>query len=242
MQQVTTPPVRLPIESALDGVASVDRRPVPRRRAVGEAEESYRKAALFLSKMVANGSRSVMFCSARRGEGTTTAVLSLAHQLQDNYGLRPLVIELTRRKPVLAKLFALHPAHTLDDALGQSQQVLDCIQQTASGLSVIPGGSRRAANPHPRLHSGLGSVLKQAEELFDVVLLDAPPILTQADAIIAGTIVPTLILVVESGRTSYEVLERVKGELANEQIKIAATVLVKQKRFIPRWVYWWLTR
>jgi len=217
------------------------RRPSIRRRAVREAEESYRKAALFLSKMVANGSRSVLFCSARRREGTTTAVLALAHQLQENYGLRPLVIELTRHKPALAKLFALGPTHTLDDALTEAQPPADCIQVTASGLSVMPGGSRRARR-HQQPPSGLERVLKDVEGLFDVVLIDAPPLLAEADAIIAATVVRTVILVVESGRTNYEVLERVKGELANEDITIAGTVLVKHRRFIPRWIYWWFTR
>jgi Mrp family chromosome partitioning ATPase len=107
---------------------------------------------------------------------------------------------------------------------------------------VIPGGSGRAANPHPQLASGLKRVLSEVEEAFDVVLVDAPPLLTQADAIIAGTVVPRLILVVEAGRTNYEVLERVKRELATEDIRVAGTVLVKHKRFIPRWIYWWLAR
>jgi succinoglycan biosynthesis transport protein ExoP len=242
MEQATTPPVRLSIGSALEGEARVARRLSVRRGAAWDADESYRKAALFLSKMVANGSRSVLFCSARRGEGTTTAVLSLAHQLQESYGLRPLVVELNRRSPALAKLFALDPARTLDEALDRSKPAADCIQVTASGLSVIPGGARRVANPHPRLAAELARVLSEVEGRFDVVLLDAPPILAQADAIIAGTIVPTLILVVESGRTSYEMLERVKRELATEEIRIAGTVLIKQKRFIPRWIHWWLTR
>jgi len=240
MQQVTSP-VRIPIGSLLDGEAPAERRVSIRRGKAWEAEESYRKAALFLSKMVAGGDRAVLFCSARRGEGTTTAVLNLAHQLQESYGLRPLVIELNRRSPALAKLFALSPTPTLDDAL-ESKPAAECIQVTASGLSVIPGGCRRAANPHPRLASGLTRVLSEVEGLFDVVLLDAPPILTQADAIIVGTVVPTLILVVESGRTNYEMLERVKRELATEEIRIAGTVLTKQKRFIPRWIHWWLTR
>jgi polysaccharide biosynthesis transport protein len=241
MEQVTTSTVPLPITSDAATPAAADQRAIRRRGAV-EAEESYRKAALSLSKMVANGTRSFVFCSARRGEGTTTAVLSLAHQLQENYGLRPLVIELTRHRPALAKVFGLTPAYTLDDALMQTEPVADCIQVTASGLSVIAGGSRSAPRLHPRQPSDLARVLREIDGQFDVVLLDAPPVLTQADALIAATIVGTVILVVESGRTSYEVLDRVKGEFANEDIRIAGTVMLKQKRFIPRWIYWWFGR
>jgi succinoglycan biosynthesis transport protein ExoP len=241
MDQVTTSTVPLPITSALDRPIAIGRRSF-RRRAATEAEESYRKAALFLSKSVANGTRSFLFCSARRGEGTTTAVLSLAHQLQDNYGLRPLVIELTRYKPRLAKLFALTSPYTLDDALMQTHAVADCVQLTASGLSVITGDSGHSAQEHPGLLSNLGRVLKEVEGAFDVVLVDAPPVLAQADAIVAATTIQTVILVVESGRTSYEVLDRVKGEFANQNISIAGTVLVRCKHFIPRWMSWWSER
>lgn len=238
----TTPRVELSIESVIDPeVAIVRRRPLP-RGAAWEADESYRKAALFLSRMVGDRRRSLLFCSARRGEGTTTAVLSLAHQLQDSYGLRPLVIELNRRKPALGKLFTLDPARTLEDALNRLKPASACIQVTASGLSVIPGGSGRGASPHPQLAAGLNRVLREVEDAFDVVLIDAPPLLAQADAIIAGTVVPRLILVVEAGRTSYEVLDRVRRELATEQITVAGTVLVKHKRFIPRWLDWWSVR
>jgi len=242
MNQATTSPLHLPIGSAIDGTpAAADHRLI-RRRTVREAEESYRKAALFLSKVVAGGTRSVLFCSARRREGTTTAVVSLAHQLQENYGLRPLVIELARHKPVLTRLFALGPGYTLDDALTQARPAADCIRMTASGLFVIPGAARRDAQARPPLISDLARVLKEVEDLFDAILIDAPPLLAQADAIVAATLVRTVILVVEAGRTSSEVLEQVKGELANEDIRIAGTVLLKHRQVIPRWMSWWFTR
>lgn len=242
----TASPVRLSIETAPAVEAAAAE---PRARARGarrakawEAEESYRKAALFLSKLVATGGRSVLVCSARRGEGTTTAVLSLAHQLQESYGLRPLVIELPRRKGALAKLFTLDPEATLQHALGRLKLATECIQVTASGIPVIPGESESSAAGTPLLAPDLKRVLGEVEELFDVVLVDAPPILTQADAIIAATVIPTVVLVVEAGRTSFDILDRASRELAAENVRIAGTLLVKQKRFIPRWIDWWFGR
>lgn len=245
MREAITPPVRLPLGSAtaLEEEAVPRRRhPATRKRVVWEAEESYRKAALFLSKMVAEGSRSVLVCSARPGEGTTTAVLSLAHQLQESYGLRPLVIELNRRKPMLAKLFALDSETTLDHALGRLKLATECVQVTESGIPVIPGGVSGTAGAQPLLAPALEQVLRDVQELFDVVLIDAPPVLSHADAVIAGTVIPRIVLVVEAGRTNLETLDRVKRELATEGLTIAGTLLVKHKRFIPRWIEWWLGR
>jgi len=148
------------------------------------------------------------------------------------------VIELSHHKRTLAKLFALTPTYTLDDALMQTQAPADCIQVTASGLCVMTGDSRRAADTHQQLRR----VLKEVEGMFDVVLVDAPPVLKQADALIVASIIRTVILVVESGRTSYDVLDSVKSELANEDIRIAGTVLLKCKRFVPRWMHGWSPR
>jgi Mrp family chromosome partitioning ATPase len=242
MNQATTSPVPLPLPTTLDGVAAAHRRPSIPRRDVREAEESYRKAALFLSKIVAGGTKSILFCSPRRREGTTTAVVSLAHQLRENYGLRPLVIELTRPQPILDKLFALGSAPTIDDAITEVRPAVECVRTTASGIAVIPGGERRGARAHPQFVSGLARVLKQLDHLFDAILIDAPPLLTQADAVIAATIVRNVILVIESGRTTSEVLAQVKGELATEEVRIAGTVLLKHKRAIPRWIDWWFAR
>jgi succinoglycan biosynthesis transport protein ExoP len=207
-----------------------------------EATESYRKAALFVSHLVGEGSRAVMVCSARPGEGTTTAVLQLAEQLKNEYGLRPLVIELPRRKPMMVRLLRLDPEITLDRALSGGGTAADCVQCAASGLAVIAGGARKVSTRLPRLAERLQQVLFEVEELADVVLIDAPPVLQHADALIAGSIVPQVILVVESGRTDVGTLHRVKRELATEGVNIAGTMLVKHRRFIPRWVEWWLSR
>lgn len=240
MRTAVTPRAQLPLGSYLDDTATLTR--VAGRGATRDADESYRKAALFLSNMVAEGSHAVLLCSARHREGTTTAVLNLAHELQDSYGLRALVMELPRRKPVLAKLFALNPEQTLERALTRSAPVADCIQVTSAGLSVIAGGRHNPGTTPARLGPRLQEVLREVEDLADIVLIDAPPLLVQADALIAGTVVPQVVLVVESGRTDYDTLDRVKRELATEGVGIAGTILVKHQRFIPRWIDWWLNR
>jgi Mrp family chromosome partitioning ATPase len=210
--------------------------------ATREAAESYRKAALFVSNMVGDGARALLFCSARRAEGTTTAVINVALELQDSYGLRPLVIELPRRRPVLARLMSLDREQTIDLALEGRTPLADCVQTTTAGLAVVPGGSRRSSDPLPRLASRLHQLVAEAEDLADVVLIDAPPVLVQADALIAATVVPHLVLVIEAGRTDYDTLDRVKRELAIESLAIAGTILVKHRRFTPRWIDWWLAR
>jgi Mrp family chromosome partitioning ATPase len=49
--------------------------------------------------------------------------------------------------------------------------------------------------------SRLRAVIKEASAQFDVVLVDAPPVLGLADAPLIASIVNDVVLVIESGRT-----------------------------------------
>jgi hypothetical protein len=80
-----------------------------------ESSHSYRRTALVLAIAVREGRlRSVFFSGATRGAGTTTAVLEVARLLNGTFGLRALVIELARSRPVYLKKFDFDPARTLD--------------------------------------------------------------------------------------------------------------------------------
>jgi succinoglycan biosynthesis transport protein ExoP len=208
-----------------------------------EAEESYRKGALFLARLAGEQRvRSMLFCSARRREGTTTAVLNLAHRLRDDHSLRPLVVELDRRKPTLARLFNLDPDRCLYSALTGSRPVRESIQETASGLSVIPGDRLGRVRPPLDFAAALRRVVDEVAETYDFVLVDAPPVLSHADAIIAATVVRRVVLVVQAGRTSSEVLDRMKREISSDGTSIVGALLTKHRRHIPGWIYWYLER
>ena len=209
-----------------------------------EVNENFRKAALLLASAARDGRyRTVLFSSAREGEGTTTATLGVARQLRDYYGMNPLIIELNQRRPALLEMFQLDPAHSweaMDDAGLSAKQ---CLQLTPGGLSVIAAHADAAVVVEgPDIAGVLRRLLEGVGEDFDVVLIDTPPILEEACAIGVASVVPQLILVVEARRTSYALLERVKAEVASGNLTIVGTILNKHKRYIPGWFYRWLTR
>src|SRR5262249_24143646 len=85
-------------------------------------------------------------------------------------------------------------------------------------------------------------VRQELEGPYDVILWDAPPILEGPEVIALREMVPNVVLVMESGRTRHEVLERIKKELAANSISILGAILVKQRRPIPGWIYRWLVQ
>lgn len=207
-----------------------------------EINENFRRAALLL----ANASRerrykAVLFSSARAAEGTTTAVLGVARQLRAYYGLNPLVIELNQRRPALMDLFRLDRARSWDAIEDGGLSAKQCVQVTPAGLSVIAAQADAAAIVEgPEAAALLRQLVQEVGDDFDVTLVDTPPILEEACAIGVGAVVPRLILVVEAGRTSYAMLDRVKAELASTSVAIVGTILNKHKRYIPGWFYRWM--
>jgi Mrp family chromosome partitioning ATPase len=110
------------------------------------------------------------------------------------------------------------------------------VQQNGSGVSFVP--TTGVSNGH----LGMAHFRKLLEEVrpnFDVILFDGPPVF-DADTITVASLVKKVVLVVESGRTRYEMLERAKAELAGENVEIVGAILNKQKYFIPGWVYRWV--
>ena len=209
-----------------------------------EADESYRRVAAFLATAVREKRfDSVLVASSTAGEGSTTVAARVADLLRERFGLRPLLVELNQRRPVYARRFGLDPGLGLAAIAAGERPVKACVQHTPRGLPVIVAGVPR---PGPEAEAGPAFVVKRIlSELagdFDLLLVDAPPVLEQADALSTGAVVPRIVLVVEAGRTPYEAVDRARQALAANDISIVAAVLTKQPRVIPEWIYRWLPR
>lgn len=207
-----------------------------------DADQSYWKTALWLANAVREGRlREVFFSSAVRGEGTTTALLEVARHLSQHFGLRPLVIELDRTRPVCLRRFEFDPERTLNAFAAGRLPAQACIQQNGSGVVFLATAETSAPERTEWSVSALlRRVLEEVASDFDIVLIDAPPLLERPDAMAVASVVPKMVLVVEAGRTRYEVLDRIKRELAAGNVSIVGAILNKHRKFIPGWVYRWL--
>jgi Mrp family chromosome partitioning ATPase len=68
-------------------------------------------------------------------------------------------------------------------------------------------------------------ILEAARERFDLVLVDNPPVLPVADAIIVGTYCDGTIGVLRAGRTSRKALRRFVQSLARNRIHVLGIVI-----------------
>jgi Mrp family chromosome partitioning ATPase len=209
-------------------------------------DQDFRRAATALALAIREHRyKSVLVASPSRGEGTTTVALSLAVQLRENFGMKPLVIEINRRRPVFAKLFHIDNDIGLVSVGCEKASLCDAIQPGPAGIALLPiGQTARRGEVLPDISMLLCRILHDVESKYQAVLIDAPPVLEEPDVAACVAVVPRVVLVVKAGKVRFELVERVRQELSDAApgFSMVGAVLNDQPRFIPGWLYHLLFR
>jgi polysaccharide biosynthesis transport protein len=199
--------------------------------------EQYRKAALALANTARDKHcQSVIVSSAVAGEGVTTATVFIARHLLHDLASTPVVIELNHMRPAMVRLFDLDPGKSMASVASGTKRVTDCVQRDPTGLSIIPAGEFDDEGGFPRLETVLCQAVQELQNQFNFILLDAPPVLESADTLIAGRVVPNVMLVVGTGRSSQEAVREACREMRDARMQIMGTILNETKRILPRWL------
>jgi succinoglycan biosynthesis transport protein ExoP len=169
--------------------------------------------------------RSLLVTSAAPGEGktTTAANLAAAHAEQ---GKRTLLIDGDLRRPSVHRNFNLQSVVGLSNVLMGEVSWRDARIAVAGlqGLDVLPAGppSRRAADLIGR---GLSELLEEASTEYDLVILDAPPLLGFAEPLQMATAADGVLVVARAGQTSRKAVAGVLATLHRLRAKVVGIVL-----------------
>jgi polysaccharide biosynthesis transport protein len=144
---------------------------------------------------------SFVFTSAIEGEGKTTTVANLAIALTDG-GAKVVVVDADLRQPKLAPTMGLEGAVGLSDVLIGRVSLDDALQPWGTGkLRVLPAG-QIPPNPSELLGSqSMTDILKTLTDWFDIVLIDAPPLLPVSDAAILSKRTGGAVVIAAAGKT-----------------------------------------
>lgn len=169
--------------------------------------------------------RSLLVTSTRPGEGKTSTTIALA-TIFARAGKSVLIIDGDMRKPSF--LVDSNKSVGLSGLLTGHQSLYEnVIQASIPGLSVLPAG---VIPPNPaQLLSGarITEIVEDAERLFDVVLIDSPPILSFADSPRLGSVVDAAIVVIQSGLIRTPSALRTMSHLYDSRTNIVGAVLTK---------------
>jgi capsular exopolysaccharide synthesis family protein len=201
------------------------------------AEEYHRMKHLILSTHPGRNIKTILFSSAKEGEGTTTVTRDFAITLT-SAGDTVLLVDANLRKPVLHNVFNLEKKIGLTELLTGMTHLNDTIKQTAvKNLYVITSGIQ-SSNASSLFYSKLlDSLLEQMKQQVDWVLFDASPIHSYNDASILAAKMEGVIMVLQAESTRWEVAQSAKERIETEKVKLLGAVLNRRKMYIPEWVY-----
>ncbi len=190
--------------------------------------EAYRSVRTALQFSTESGVPSVLvITSTQPGEGKSTTAKSLARNFA-LLGKRVLLVDADLRNPSLHRVFELDNTMGLSNCLSGAAKPGQCIHRVdQAGISVMLSGP---LPPNPaELLAGprMISLLTQASERFDQIIIDAPPVLGLADAPILGNLAKGTLLVVEAGRTRVGAVHTTIKRLLSARTRLLGAVLTK---------------
>ncbi len=195
------------------------------KSAIAEAYRSCRTTLAFSSE---TGTPKILhMASSIAGEGKTTSAISLALTYVQA-GSNVLLVDCDLRNPSLHNELALSNEVGLTNYLVGDHRPGEIIQTgVVDGLYVLTTGPL-PPNPAELLDSNrMAEFLDTAADKFDVVILDGPPVLGLADALILANMASASIMVVDAGVTRSGALKGSVQRLRHAHAHVLGVLLVK---------------
>ena len=153
--------------------------------------------------------QSIVVASVNPGEGKSITALNLAWLLAQTDGIKALVIDSDLRRPSLADYFGIEVNKGLSHVLAGDSSLSEAIVKLRpSGLHILPGGDSR--KDVAELISGpkFKEILSEAREMFDYIIIDAPPLGVFTDATVLINHADGALLVIRANKTRYSSIDR----------------------------------
>lgn len=166
--------------------------------------------------------------SCAPSEGKSTFCINLAIVLAAD-GKRVVVVDCDLRRPTQHKAFAVLSNRVgVCDVLAGTTSLSNALQETPVANFTMLTTGPLPSNPGRLVESlRLRSMLAELARTFDMVIVDAPPMLAVADAVALARASKGLIMVVESGKTTRRMLTDVRTRLEGAALEPTGIVLNK---------------
>jgi len=183
--------------------------------------------------------RSVLLTSASPSEGKSTVAAHLAATHAGQHK-RTLLIDGDLRRPSVHRLYQVPNSVGLSNVLLEQISWRDAVIRIddPQGLDVLPAGpsTRRASD---LMGAGLAELVEEASREYDLVVLDAPPLLGFAEPLQMATAVDGVIVVARAGDTSRKALSTVITTLNRLRANLVGVVLNEVHREVSAGYYYY---
>lgn len=163
--------------------------------------------------------QSIVVASINPSEGKSITAINLSWLLAQTDGVKCLIIDSDLRMPSLTDYIGIETDKGLSDILAGKATLQDSIiKLEPAGLHILPGGEARSDVAELISGPKFKEILRQAREMFDFVIIDAPPLGIFTDANVLINHADGAMLVIRANRTKYAAIDRVLETLPRERM------------------------
>jgi capsular exopolysaccharide synthesis family protein len=193
--------------------------------AYAEALQSVRTALHFSN--VDHPPKVILVTSALPEEGKTTFAVSLA-RLAARSGLKVVLVDADMRRPKVARVLGLESDAGLRELLAGDALIPGVLHKDEpSGMHIIPS---QPDTPGPQDLLGsrrMRDLIRQMSSLYDLVVIDSPPIMAVSDAVVLSGLADATLVMVRWETTPREVTISAIRQLRQSGGRIAGAVLTR---------------
>lgn len=170
--------------------------------------------------------RVFLVSSALAGEGKSTVACQLAESLARS-GKSVLLVDFDLRRPSIDRYMHLDASPGVSDVLIGEVELLDAVQHTETpNLSVLAAGSEAGNLCEQWTNSALERLFDEFRAEFDIVIVDACPILPVVDARIVGTYCDGVVLTLIRDTSRLPAAAKACEMLRSYGIEILGTIVI----------------
>ena len=194
--------------------------------------EAYLSTASAMQFVTEGGApKTLLVTSTRPAEGKSTSAWALAQSFT-RLGKTALLIDADMRRPAFVTgRENVGLSHLLTNHDSLSEHVL---RTDVDNLWIMPSGTIPPSPPELLASARFASLLADASETFDVVVIDGPPILGLADSPLLSSVAQATLMVIESGRTRTRPAVEAQNRLRTAGAHMVGAILT---RYTPQASY-----
>jgi capsular exopolysaccharide synthesis family protein len=202
------------------------------QRKVSLLAECFRATLTSLLLPAQNGGHPqvVLLTSPAVGDGKTMVTSNLGIAMAE-LGRKVVLIDGDVRRPRLHQVFGISNDWGLADLLSaktppQSIPLAELARETkVPGLCLLSSGTKTMTTSNLFHSSSMALLLERLRTEFDMILIDAPPMIWLADARVLGSIADGVVLVLRAGRTTHESALFAMQRFADDGTRVLGTIL-----------------
>jgi capsular exopolysaccharide synthesis family protein len=170
-------------------------------------------------------SQIMMVTSPEPGDGKTTTAVNLAITIALS-GRKVLLIDADMRRPNAHKMIGVERSPGLAQLLsgehGLTQTIFD--DPIIDGLDILPAGVPSVPPTELLDSERMRHLLASVAELYDIVVIDTPPVLAATDPVVVAPHCDAILVVASADKTDFRALSQVKSTLEAVGVAIGGVI------------------